>query len=73
MGNSDSKLEEIESLRQQKALNQAQIAQLQHDMNLQRQQQEREQNKKSNPIKDPQKKSDTNSKEYNNYAKQNIL
>ena len=74
MGNSDSKLEEIESLRQQNALNQAQIAQLQQAMSLQEQQREQlkkemASKKKSIPIKVPQ--NNPESKDYNNFSKQN--
>lgn len=76
MGNSDSKLEEIESLRQQNALNQAQIAQLQQTMNLQQQQQAlkqleelKQKQKNKPPINIP--KTNPKSKEYNNYASQN--
>lgn len=74
MGNSDSKLEEIESLRQQNALNQAQIAQLQQAMSLQQQQREQlkkemESKNKSPPINVP--KNNPESKDYNNFAKQN--
>lgn len=75
MGNSDSKLEEIESLRQQNALNQAQIAQLQQAMSIQEEQRKLEL-KKQNEIKEKSKsinipKNNPNSKEYNNYARQN--
>ena len=77
MGNSDSKLEELESLRQQNMLNQAQISQLQQAMNLQQQQQiellKKQQmelrKQQSTPISIPD--NNPNSKEYNNYATQN--
>jgi len=78
MGNSDSKLEEIESLRQQHALNQSQIQQLQQAMALQQQQQSMalqqqhdilQKKPKSTPINVPQ--TNPTSKEYNNYAGQN--
>ena len=76
MGNSDSKLEEIESLRQQHALNQAQIQQLQQAMALQQRQHKQQQMQdmlqkkhKSTPINVPQ--TNPTSKEYNNYADQN--
>lgn len=77
MGNSDSKLEELESLRQQNMLNQAQITQLQQAMNLQQQQQQQQLKQQLEQLKKEQSKpinvpsQNPSSKDYNSFATQN--
>ena len=77
MGNSDSKLEELESLRQQNMLNQAQITQLQQAMNLQQQQQQHQLKQQLEQLKKEQSKpinvpsQNPSSKDYNSFATQN--